>query len=198
MIGSGSNAPAKRPLPGLTRGATSCSQPAETEAVDGRNGFRFSITQRSRRRLAAAFGLLGWAAVAQAQPATTANTLDDTGGALAGQPMAGLVVMGKSCTFGDIFHYQVTSLGELRLEGPISCPAMVTGSKVNGNELLCRLDPKLRCTVQRHGAPAPVDYAVDDGGVTVDDNKVHGWADQQQAAALLLLVRQRGEKKEDR
>ena len=105
-------------------------------------------------------GLLaaGLAAFAQAPSATKADTIDNTGGALAGQPMAGLIVAGKPCSFGDTYHYQITGRGELRGEGPITCPsASIIAGKVNGNELLCRLDAKLHCTARasRHRCILP-------------------------------------------
>jgi hypothetical protein len=151
------------------------------------------VVHVSRICLAAALGFSAWATAGRADPVTKANTVDDSGGALAGQAVPGLVVMNQKCTFGDTYHYQVTSLGELRLEGPIACATM----KAIGDELICHLNPELRCT--GHGQPdssAPsVDYAIDESGVKIGDGKPLSWADPSQAATLLPLIRDAVQKK---
>ena len=104
--------------------------------------------------------------------------------------MSGLVVMGRPCTFGATYHYQVTGAGELRLEGPIACPAAaITAGSVNGNALICRLDSALHCASKPAGAAAALDYSVDDNGVTAG-GRTYRWTDPSPAAALLPQLRQ--------
>jgi hypothetical protein len=146
------------------------------------------------RLLAAASMLVAGAVAAQAQAVKTANTVDDPSGVFAGQAVAGLVVMGKPCTFGNSYHYQITSRRDLRVEGPIACPGGgIIANQVNGNELICRLDAELRCEARPAAAAALIPYVVDAGGVRVGEDELIAWADAQQAAALLALLHQAGE-----
>jgi hypothetical protein len=150
------------------------------------------------RLLAVVLGLSVWSAQAQDQPITKTSTVDDTSGSLSGKPMPGVIVLDKPCTFGDTFHYQITDRGELRVEGPITCSAAaITASKVNGNELICRLNVDLRCIGEAGSNEADVDYEVDENGVRVDNAKTVAWSDPQKAAALLPTIKAAIQKPKD-
>jgi hypothetical protein len=150
------------------------------------------------RLLAVVLGLSVWTAQAQDQPITKTSTVDDTSGSLSGKAMPGVVVIGKPCTFGDTFHYQITDSGELRVEGPITCSTgAVTASQVNGNELICHLNIDLRCIGEAGSNEANVDYEVSEDGVKVNNGKIFAWANPQKAAALLPVVKEAIQKSKD-
>jgi hypothetical protein len=148
--------------------------------------------------LAVVFALAVWPTQAQEQPITKTSTVDDTSGSLSGKAMPGVIVLDKPCTFGDTFHYQITDRGELRVEGPITCSAAaITASKVNGNELICRLNVDLRCVGEAGSNEANIDYEVGENGVKVDNAKTFAWSDSQKAAALLSKIKETVQKPKD-
>ena len=159
--------------------------------------FIWGYSVRARTTLlATALGCLTLSTPGRAQEPPSADTVDDTSGVLSGQAMPGINVMSQPCLFGDTFHYQITGQGELRLEGPIACAGITTtGKPPNGIELLCHLDTALRCTAPTGNGAAPVDYAVDENGVTVGAGKPLAWANQQQAVALFPAIRDQAQKK---
>ncbi len=126
-----------------------------------------------------------WPNSGYAQTPATAKTADVLDGAYAGHP-AGIAVMNAPCVYGDRYHYEINSLGALRVLGPINCGI----SKLNstGGEDVCYLNPQLNCLSRRGfsaGAGAP--YAVNESGVTVG-NKMVPWVDARQAIALMPSI----------
>ncbi|MBV8775595.1 MAG: hypothetical protein JO032_06855 [Alphaproteobacteria bacterium] len=134
--------------------------------------------------------LLGAALPANSQGVVKTNTVDAAAGVYARHALAGLIVMGKPCNFGESYHYQLTSGGELRVEGAITCPGGgITAKEVNGNDFICRLDAKLTCSARPAAAAAMIAFKVDENGVTAGSDPAVAWTEPQQAVAVLSGLR---------
>jgi len=124
----------------------------------------------------------------------TADTVDVHDGALTGHP-AGITVMSTPCVYGDRYHYQINSEGELRVLGPINCGS----SKINstGGEEICFLNPQLICLSRTGFSSGPAGaYAINESGVKVG-NKVVPWVDPQKAIVLMPSIATRAKAKCD-
>jgi hypothetical protein len=128
------------------------------------------------------------------QTPATAHTVDIQDGAFAGRP-SGITVMSKPCVYGDRYHYEINSEGELRVLGPLDCGNPKLNS--TGGEQICFLNAQLNCVSRTGfsmGAGAP--YAVNETGVKVG-NKVVPWVDSQNAIALMPSIKTRANAKCD-
>jgi hypothetical protein len=125
-------------------------------------------------------------------PPASANTAEIQEGSLIGHSVAGMTLMNAPCVYGDHFHYEINSDGELRVQGPIICGNLKGGG---GGEQVCYLDPQLRCVArQNFSAGAGTPYAVTESGVKVD-NKIYPWTNPQRATALFPSIQSRAKHK---
>jgi hypothetical protein len=124
-------------------------------------------------------------------PTTNARTIEIHEGPLIGHP-AGMTMMNAPCFYGDHFHYEIHSDGELRVYGPITCGKVPSGA---GGEQVCYLDPRLRCQARQSfslGAGTP--YSINEHGVKAGD-KTYAWANPQEAIALMPSIQTRAKEK---
>jgi hypothetical protein len=125
-------------------------------------------------------------------PTPSANTIEIQEGPLIGHRIMGMMIMNAPCVYGDHFHYEINSEGELRVHGPVICGNLTGGG---GGEQVCYLDPQLSCLARASfsvGAGTP--YAVTESGVQVG-NKIYPWANAQQATALFPSIQSRARHK---
>ena len=135
-----------------------------------------------------------WPNAGQVVVPATADTVDVHDGAFAGHP-AGVLVMNQPCVYGDRYHYELSSEGELSVRGPIICGS--NSKNFGGGEEICYLNPQLSClsrTGFSAGAGAP--YAINVSGLQVG-NKTVPWINSQQAIALMPSIKSRAEAKCD-
>jgi len=127
-------------------------------------------------------------------PTTSANTIEIQQGPVIGHRIGGMMIMNAPCVYGDHFHYEINSGGELRVYGPIICGNLKGGG---GGEQVCYLDPQLSCLGRPSlsvGAGTP--YAVTETGVKVG-NEMYPWVNAQQATALFASIQSKAEHKCD-
>jgi hypothetical protein len=139
----------------------------------------------------AIFGILFLPLLGLSETPTKANTVEITNGPFSNQPIAGLRIMNEPCSYGSQYHYQINELGELRTEGKTVCGALRPGQ---GGQLLCNLNPELRCTGAA-GSSAAVTYTVDGRGVAAGNGASVPWANVENARALFPLIQHRAEQK---
>ncbi|HEY4708874.1 MAG TPA: hypothetical protein VIH46_01760 [Candidatus Acidoferrales bacterium] len=127
-------------------------------------------------------------------PTTSANTIEIQQGPLIGHRIGGMTIMNAPCVYGDHFHFEINSEGELRVYGPIICGNLKGGG---GGEQVCYLDPQLSCLGRPSlsvGAGTP--YAITETGVKVG-NEVYPWVNAQQATAVFASIQSKAKRKCD-
>jgi hypothetical protein len=126
-------------------------------------------------------------------PPAKAVTVDLHDGVFAGRAH-GAKLMDQPCVYGDKYHYEINTLGELGVSGALIC-GNFKGSA--GGEEICHLNPQLECR-SRAGinisAGAP--YSVSESGVKVG-GKIVPWADAPKATALFPAIEARAKAKCD-
>ena len=133
-----------------------------------------------------------WPSLGVANTTTGANTVEVNDGPLVGHSVPGMIVMNAPCSFGDHYHYTITSLGELRTEAPLVC-GNIKNSR--GGQLVCYLDPQMRCQARPDFAGGPETTFVINGTGVKTGNKMYAWADPQQAIALMPSIQTRAKDK---
>lgn len=135
-----------------------------------------------------------WPNAGQVNSPATADTADLHDGVFTGR-LAGVLVMNQPCVYGDRYHYEIDSQGQLSVRGPIICGG--NSKNFGGGEEICYLNPQLSCLSRSGfslGAGAP--YAINNSGVQVG-NKTVAWIYPQQAIALMPSIKSRAEAKCD-
>lgn len=135
-----------------------------------------------------------WPNARQVNSPATADTVDLHDGAFAGR-VAGVLIMNQPCVYGDRYHYEIDSQGQLSVRGPIICGS--NSKNFGGGEEICYLNPQLSCQSRTGfslGTGAP--YSINDTGVQVG-NKTVPWIYPQQAIALMPSIKSGAEAKCD-
>jgi hypothetical protein len=109
---------------------------------------------------------------ANADNADRANTTDMQAGTNAGRP-TGNIFMNAPCVYGDTYHFQIRSNGELRTDGPQICGQI----HASGGNFVCHLNPQFQCSA--NGAV----YTVNEKGVVIGATTLP-WINPQEAAVL--------------
>lgn len=135
-----------------------------------------------------------WPSGGSPETTPTARTVDVQDRAFAGHEIAGMKIMNAPCVYGDSYHYELTSDGQLSVRGPIICGNY---KGAGGGEEVCYLNPQLNCQSRTgFSAGSGEPYAISESGVKVGD-KVIPWVDTQQAMALLPSIEERARAKCD-
>ncbi len=119
------------------------------------------------------------------------QTIDIADGPLVGHAIGSMVVMNAPCFYGSPYHYEINSQGELRVQGPILCGNL----KAGGGQLVCYLDPQLRCQSRTDfSGGAGVPFAIDEQGVKTN-NKTYPWTNVREALGLMPAIQRRAKEK---
>jgi hypothetical protein len=114
-----------------------------------------------------------------------ASTVDISEGPIPGHAVGTMKLMDQPCFYGDHFHYELNSEGELRVRGPIVCGKF----KAGGGELVCHLNPQLSCQARKEFSASPgAAYAITEQGVRVGGH-LYAWTSPDQVPALLDSIR---------
>jgi hypothetical protein len=135
----------------------------------------------------ALLGFLLCPLLAPAQTISKANTVEISDSPFSQHPL-GARVLNEPCSFGSQYHYQINELGELRVEGKVTCGSL---RNTQGGQLICHLNSELRCT----GSSPAVLYAITRSGIAAGDGRTTSWANPENARALFPLIEHRAEQK---